>query len=183
MHNIAEIQEQNNTTDLVAGYDDPGQGWKSRQVRARIQEEYYTWLAGAVTWRNFVTLTLREDRPPDVVNGYFKRLIQVLNKEVYGSHYTHVVGHSYFNYVVGMERQVRGVLHLHVLADRPLHYQFIHRWWGFSMGYSLIEKVKDQKDALRYVTKYVYKAGEENVEVYLGAPKRKPKTLPLWWFE
>jgi hypothetical protein len=92
------------------------------------------------------------------------------------------VGHSYFNYICGMEfTRSRAVCHFHVLTDRPMDYTFIHAWWNKCAGICWIEQVKDRAKALHYVTKYVCKGGNENLKVYLKSNHRVPRPLPLWW--
>lgn len=169
--------------DVLNSSEDPGQAWKSRAVERGIQKELVDWLAGATRWTSFGTLTLRDIRPPDVAKRYFLRLVQLINKQAFGAHYVEKVGHSYFNYVCGMEFQQREVVHFHFLADRPLPYKFIHQWWNLAMGFAHIDQIKDPVKSVAYVTKYVLKGGAENLDIYLKGSHRVPVPLPPWWID
>lgn len=168
--------------ELLERYDDPAEAWRSRAVKKELQHAFFDWLATAAKWSTFGTLTMRELHTPDVSKKYFTMLLRLINIEAFGKHYVEKVGHSYFNYVIGMELQQREVVHFHFLADRPLPYQFIHNWWHMTMGFAWLEQVRDPVAAMHYVTKYVTKGGNENVDIYLKAPIGKiPKELPSWW--
>lgn len=169
--------------ELLAGYDDLDEGWRSKIVKKELQQAYYEWLAGSAKWKSFLTLTFEQEKAPDVAYRFLLRLIQVLNFKLFGNNYVQKVGHSYFNYVVGMEFQVRDVVHFHMLVDRPVNYQLVQSWWKTAAGFAWIEKVQDQAAALRYVTKYLCKGGDQNINVFLKAKGKDPRQLPLWWFE
>lgn len=169
--------------EILEKYDDIDEGWKSRQVKNELQQVYYEWLSSAAQWKSFITLTFKDERTHDVAFSYYKRLIQVLNKRLFGNHYVRKVGHCYFNYVVGMEFTLsREVCHFHVLVDQPVNYELIHSWWGCAAGMAWISKVESQEKALYYVTKYVCKGGDENIQVYLKSRHKTPVDPPLWWF-
>jgi hypothetical protein len=163
-------------------FQDPCEGWSSKEVKEVLHEEYSEWLASLVKWSNYLTLTFKEYKTPDQAWGTYVRLVHALNEKLFGDHYTRIVGHSYFNYICGMEfTRSRAVCHFHVLTDRPMDYTFIHAWWNKCAGICWIEQVKDRMKALHYVTKYVCKGGNENLKVYLQSNHRVPRPLPLWW--
>jgi hypothetical protein len=145
-----------------------------------------SWIASLANWTSFWTLTFREFRYQDVCDQYFRRLVWILNKEAFGKNFNRW-GHSYFSYVRGKELQVRGVWHFHVLSDRPVHYEFIHRWWNSACGFAWVEKVNALEGATKYVSKYARKGGE--VEHYVrekfvsGRSVRMPNSQPAWWAE
>lgn len=172
-----------NIDAVMEKYRDPQEAWRSKGAREVIGEAYYEWLAHLKGWTTFSTFTLSEPREPDVAVKYLTRLIQVMNKSLFGDHYTKLVGHSYFNYVYGMEKQTRDVVHFHMLTDAPIDYALIHRWWNFSMGFAYIKRIETLEDCVRYVVKYVMKSGSENLSFFLNAnPKGKmPLEKPSWW--
>jgi len=124
-----------------------------------IAQAYIEWLTGAASWRSFLTLTYRDPVHPETAMRDLRRLIRRLNEDMYGKRYRRRVGHSYFSYVVGVEYQVRDVLHFHMLVDEYVDYDFIHGYWGKAHGFAWIEPVTDSQGAIRYVTKYVFKDG------------------------
>jgi hypothetical protein len=170
--------------EVMEKYVDPQEAWRSKSGREVIGQAYYDWIARLKDWTSFSTFTLSEPREPDVAVKYLTRLIQVLNKSLYGDHYTKLVGHSYFNYVYGMEKQTRDVVHFHMLSDKPIDYALIHRWWGFAMGFAYIKKIESIEDCVQYVVKYVMKSGSDSLSLFLEAnPKGKlPLVVPSWWF-
>lgn len=161
---------------------DPCDVWNTKQSKKELQVAYCDWLADAANWQVFLTLTFREMISPEAAFCYFRRLVQLINKDVFGKNYTHKVGHSYFNYVVGMEYQQREVVHFHALFDRPIPFTRVHTWWNQAAGFAYIRKVENL-GALEYVTKYVTKSGEENLHVFLGSKGKLPSPLPYWWIE
>lgn len=168
--------------ELLERYDDLDDGWRSYLVKSEMQQVYYEWLAAVSHWKSFITLTFKDEKPPDVAMAFYRRLVQVLNKRVFGNRYVRKVGHSYFNYVLGMEFKLsRDVCHFHILVDKPIDYAFIHAWWGMAAGMAWISKVNDREKALFYVTKYVCKGGDSNINVYLQAKEKVPDPLPLYW--
>jgi hypothetical protein len=111
-----------------------------------------------------------------------KLLIRYMNLELFGSNYTRIYGHSYFSYVVGVERQQRNVLHYHMIVDRPINYELVHKTWGMMCGFAWIKPIIEASGAINYISKYVIKGGELlpyfiDEKVRLMAPKRKP----LWY--
>jgi hypothetical protein len=169
-------------SEILSKFQDPHEGWSSKAVKDELHEEYNEWLASQCKWSNFLTLTFKEYRTPDQAYGVYIRLMRTLNEKLFGEHYTRIVGHSYFNYILGMEfTKSRAVCHFHVLTDRPMDYSLIHTWWNKCAGLCWIEQVKDSMKALHYVTKYVCKGGDENLKVFLRSNHRVPRPLPLWW--
>jgi hypothetical protein len=165
---------------------DPRDAWRSKVAKEQITQEYITWLSHIKDWRHFLTLTFENPRETEVAYKYFLRLVQILNKEAFGKNYTRIVGHSYFNYVVGMEWQKKRdipVIHFHVLADSFLDYAKIHEWWELACGWAWIDQIRDVAAATNYVLKYVMKTGEQNIQLFLKAnPKgRKPLKVFPWW--
>lgn len=111
----------------------------------------------------------------------FRRLIQVLNKDLFGKNYVKIVGHSYFSYALSYEPTTLGLLHMHCLVDRPVKYELIISNWYHHSGYVEIEKVTDMKGACEYVCKYVAKYGD--LDIYKPKNIKEPSFSPLWYLE
>jgi hypothetical protein len=153
---------------------------------ACLQDEWINWVSKQRIWKHFVSMTYREEITQEAALAMWYRFIRLLNRRVFGDHYTRIVHHSYFSYVLGIERQTRGVLHFHVLIDRPIDYAFIHKVWNDWAGFSWIEQIKPEsnRDAIFYVSKYVVKGGEllpyfTDRQTTLMVPPARP----LWWSE
>jgi hypothetical protein len=181
----ADVEDGTGVVDigeLLNKFGDVNEGWNSRAVKGELHTAYNEWLARVCSWKNFLTLTFKEYRSPDLAYGTYIKLVHVLNERLFGDHYTRIVHHSYFNYLVGIEfTRSRSVCHMHALTDRPMDYTFIHAWWYKAAGICWIEQIKSTEKTLRYVTKYVCKGGDENIKVYLTSNHREPRTLPEWW--
>ena len=58
----------------------------------------------------FVTLTFKDPIAPEPAFNIWWRLVRLLNEGSFGRHYTRIVGHAYFSYVLGIEYQRRDVV-------------------------------------------------------------------------
>jgi len=116
---------------------DPREAWNTYAARKVLADANYTWLCNAKHWINFVTLTFREEISKEAAYKKFKLLLRALNTRLLGEHYCLKVHHSYFSYILGTEYQLRGVIHFHMLVDKPIDYQFIHDYWKDIAGISL----------------------------------------------
>lgn len=165
--------------------EDPITEESLKQAKKRQHADYIDWLDSITVWSSMITLTFKEPVTAESAKRWFSSLIRVLNEDVFGDHYTKIrgVGHSYFSYICGMEYQIREVVHFHVLVDRPVNYQLIHKWWGLKCGFAFIKPVVADTigGAVRYVTKYVCKGGDENIDVWINLARRDPRCLPNWW--
>ncbi len=167
--------------ELLEGSVDASEVWNGRVAARVLRDTYAKWLATLAPWSLFVTLTFREDRTEDVARGLFRRLVRVLNEEAFGKRYQRIVKHSYFSYVLAMEYQLREVVHLHFIADRPLHFRLLHDVWNVWAGFALTEIIRDPEGALKYVSKYVVKA--EHPEIWVAKKQVMPVVMPSWWQE
>lgn len=175
-----QVEKEKAITDLVSGYANPHEGWESLQVKKRLRGEYEKWIFGLSEWKSFVTLTFRDEKTPDVANSLFKWFVRKNNEHAFGKHYTQKVGHSYFSYVVGMEKQTRDVVHFHVLVDKPLDFSFVHKFWGKRCGYVWIDgSLESKAKAVNYVCKYCIKGGE--IETFKQEKNIVPDEVPEWW--
>jgi len=157
------------------------QAWESRLVKVAMAGEMAEFIAGMADWKNFWTLTFENEKTADVTKSLFLWMVRELNKNAYGKNYTNKVGHSYFQYVAGIEKQTRDVYHLHVLADQPINYDLIHSLWGERCGFAWIDgNLRDTGKVVNYVCKYVVKGGD--LEIFKRQkPLKPPKIKPLWW--
>ena len=89
--------------------------------------------------------------------------------------------HSYFSYAIVSENQLRGVLHFHVLVDRPINYDLLHRHWNSVAAFAQIQQIREFGPAVRYLTKYVSKGGE--IDPFRAKDKYAPPHLPYSWKE
>ena len=152
--------------------DDPSDVWDGR-ISKKVQRHQYTeWLAESSDWKVFVTLTFRNQL-------YIDYLITALNRDLFGKHYERIVGDSYFSYICAAELQLRGDIHFHMLADRPLNFRTIHELWNEWAGFALTEVIRDPSRAVRYVVKYVVK--NDNLIIFKSAWKGEPMIYPDWW--
>ena len=149
--------------------------------KEEIKKLWTTWLLEIKDWKSFLTLTFRDEIPYDTAKKKFASLIRVLNQELFGKRYMNKVGGSYFSYVIGSEYQARGVIHFHVLIDRPVNFQKIQMYWNMIAGFALIGKIKNNKKAVDYIIKYAVKDG--TIDQYIARKKVDPGQYPLWWFE
>lgn len=144
-----------------------------------LRDAWRDYIKGFASWRSFVTLTFRDFVTRDQAEHQFSFLLQVLNRDLFGNHYTRIVGHNYCSYVAGFENQKRGALHMHVLFDRPVNYELIHTIWNKMSGFAWIEPVNDLDKAVAYVSKYVTKQGD--LMVYKPVKVKEPAFQPLWY--
>jgi hypothetical protein len=160
-------------------FDDPIQGWNSKFMRKILVKNWVEYL-GRTDWTTFLTLTFREECIPEKANRLFRLLIRRLNEELLGKNYRNYVDHSYFSYCKGIEYQRRGIIHFHVLIDRPVHYKLIHDFWDSVAGFAWTTVIKQDINAITYVSKYASKDGE--VEPYFAKiAKYTPMEKPIWW--
>ncbi|MCD4735603.1 MAG: hypothetical protein K8R53_06135 [Bacteroidales bacterium] len=157
----------------------PREIWATKISKNFLQERYIDWIMGLGDWNIFLTLTFRNSKYFDVSIGWWKKLVKELNKDLVGNHYSRKVGHSYFSYVLGIEKQVRGDYHFHVLIDRPIHFKLLHEYWGRECGFLKTEIIRKKEHAVQYITKYICKGGV--LEPYVQKNKYYPTITPYWW--
>jgi len=161
--------------------DHPGDIWDSKIVRKILAEESILWILSLADWKVSLTLTFRDEKPHDVAIAIFQRLVKELNKEVFGKQYKKIVGHSYFSYAIGIEYQIRDVIHFHAIVDRPVNFKRIHTLWNKWAGFAWTDIIRSKYDCVRYIAKYNLKGGQ--VEVYKAKKDYLPRVLPRWWDE
>ena len=144
-----------------------------------LAESWKAYVRGFAQWQNFVTLTFRDIVTRDQAEHQFRYLIQVLNRDLFGKHYTRIVGHCYCSYVVGFESQKRGALHMHVLFDKPINFNLVHVVWNKMAGFAWIKPVDDVEAVSAYVAKYVSKGGD--LSLYKPLQVKEPRFQPFWY--
>jgi hypothetical protein len=151
-------------------------------VGARVSvDDWISWLR-AVGFQPKMFLTLTYDNrysemPAEWVRGTWKWLVHTLNSRMGGANYRRKFKHSYFSYLMTLEYQKRGALHIHALIENPneaIRYMQIQELWspkfGGRYGFAWLSHVPNNKltglnalkagsedAALRYVLKYVLK--------------------------
>lgn len=177
---IMGVENKKNISDIVVGYDDPHAGWESHQVKDLLKTETENWAFGLADWKSFITLTFKDEKTPDVAGALFKWFIRQNNEHAFGKNYSRKVGHSYFSYLMGMERTTLDVVHLHAVVDKPLDFSFVHKFWGDRCGFAWIDgNLKSKAAAVNYVCKYTVKGGE--IDPYVAQKQVIPAVLPDWW--
>jgi hypothetical protein len=167
--------------EVLQYFDHPSEAWDSRESKKTIRKEWSKWLSER-NWCVFLTLTFRKETSEETALKLFRFLVRNLNEEVYVKHYINYVQHSYFSYVVGIEYQVREVIHFHALIDRPVNFELINRLWNAWAGFAKPEIIRNNEHAVYYVTKYAAKYGQ--LEAPFFAKKiYTPTFLPPWWKE
>jgi len=140
--------------------DDPFWAENSPSYKEQLADVTSQWLANREPWQAFYTLTYRDEVSKEQAIRDIKYFIRIANEIKHGKHYTRHVGHSFFSYVIGMERQERGVIHFHMCIDRPIDFTWVHWFWNQKHGYAYIKKIQDLPNALKYTVKYAVKEGE-----------------------
>ena len=146
-----------------------------RELRVMSAAAGLEFFRSMADWRSMLTLTFENPTGGDVAMVRWRGLVRYLNWDAFGKHYTQRVGHSYFSYVLGVERQRRDVIHFHAVIGSPVKYDQVHWWWNKYAGWAWISGVESVDSAVGYVTKYVLKGGE--VHGYRSRTSLVPSSL------
>jgi hypothetical protein len=126
-----------------------------------------------ITFQWFATLTFETNVHPEAALKRYRRFTNEINRSLYGRRWEkHAQGG--IHWIVALERQRRGVVHLHALMGDLNDLNQITRrlrWtdrWHEMAGFARIEAIRSDDAALRYVTKYVVKDGEIEFSKNLG---------------
>lgn len=123
----------------------------------------------------YLTLTFRDYVSQNRVEKQFYRLVRIINETLYGKRYRE--RGKGVHWVYAIERQKRGVLHIHALIGgdvwklRRLTFMDVwekgYTWPGGRKfqgnGFARIEKYDSSLGAKHYLSKYVVKGGELDV--------------------
>jgi hypothetical protein len=140
------------------------------------------WLQGFADWKSMITLTVDNEHhcTRDTFIKRVRWLVQRLNVDLYGNHYTRIYKHSYFSYVVGIELTSAGVIHAHMLVDRPVNYSLVHTLWNKVSGYVWIKSVTEVSGAARYISKYISKRQDLEL-MHKSMHHKSPAFVPSWY--
>lgn len=141
-------------------FDDVFHLFESKEYRNKVSEVNKVWLSNVKQWNTFTTLTFERQVSEEFAIRVLMGFIAELNRIKFGNHYTRKVGHSYFSYVVGVEKQHNGNTHFHMITDDRLDYGEMIHYWHNRAGYAYIEPIKNPEQTIIYVTKYALKGGE-----------------------
>ena len=169
--------QENISSDLGAS----AEGAATRQ--ADIACAWAEWINGFACWKSFWTLTVSNEHAcsRDTFVKRVRTLVQILNRDLYGNHYIRIVGHSYFSHVLGIEYTKNGVIHGHMLVDKPTNFQLAHSVWEKMSGFVFIKAVYDAEKVSRYISKYVSK-GEDLELIYKATSHKSPhEPIPFWY--
>lgn len=139
-----------------------GQASSSRFVQASAWAEF---IPSLFSPRQFVTMTYRDEVSLNSVLRRHGFLVQQVNRKIFGSNWRrHGDGVSF---VIGVEPQLRGVLHSHSVWDAEfVPYELIHATMKQLGGHAWVEPVTSDSGVGHYVTKYAVKSGQ--VHIYLS---------------
>ena len=134
----------------------------SRHVQASSWGEF---VPSLFTPRQFVTQTYREETSLNSVLRRHGFLVSQVNRKLFGNNWRrHGEGISF---VLGVEPQLRGVLHSHAVWDAEfVPYDVIHSTMRGLGGHAWAEPVNSNCGVGHYVTKYAVKSGQ--VHIYLS---------------
>jgi len=115
----------------------------------------WTELLDRIEWDWVGTLTFRDEVHPEAAAKRFGKFVAMMNRSIYGPRWSKKP--EGVIWAKATESQRRGVLHFHVLLAgvcglNPL--PFILHWKELA-GFAKIERLRDQKAAIRYILKYV----------------------------
>lgn len=183
MNNAMKSEEITNEDKLEALLNNKDlsvfEAWDHKESRRIQADAWADWLISKRIWVGFITLTFRNQTPYDSAIKLFYKLVQNLNRELFGKNYTKIVHHSYFSYALGIEYQRRDVIHFHSIVDKPVNFGMIHNFWNLFAGFAWTQIPKSNEAVTRYVAKYVCKGGE--IIPFFTKRDYLPKQIPLWW--
>ncbi len=147
-------------------------GDPSKSEKRRLWDAWADFLQPfAFQW--FATLTFETNVHPEAAMKRWRRFTNDINRKLYGRRWMNRDDGGIY-WVVAIERQKRGVVHLHALMGDHHDLNKITRrlyWmdkWSEMAGFARIEAVRNDDAALRYVTKYVIKDGDIEFSRNLG---------------
>jgi len=133
---------------------------------------YKVILNNDIEWDWFATLTFRDSKSTYSAKRYFNRWLRKLNRRIFGgkAKYQDVS----IPWVLAEERQDRGAIHYHVLlgfTDSLMRNEWGKKWWELTGGYGKIDRTR-LKGAVYYVTKYIMKDGDLDVDIRTQSGQR-----------
>jgi len=144
----------------TAFMDNPFTACNTFAYQEQMADVTAQWLQDKEPWQSFFSFTYRDEVSKEQAIRDIRYWIRLANEIKFGHHYTRYTHHSYFSYVLGMERQERGVIHYHMCIDREIDFKWIHWYWNLHHGFAWIRKIEDLPASLHYTVKYAVKEGE-----------------------
>ena len=134
-----------------------------KHIKWRIQDEWAEFIA-RYPWQWFTTLTFVEDIHPESALKSMKFWLSILSRELYGPRWYKKPPHGVY-WVVAIEYQKRGVLHLHLLmagVKNARRLTYMDKWQalGNKNGFARIYPIDSLMAVSKYLSKYVVKDGE-----------------------
>ena len=132
----------------------------------------------AYTFQWFATLTFETNVHPEAALKRWRFYTNQLNRALYGRRWQKKE-HGGVYWILGIERQKRGVIHFHALMGAVNDLNEIASrlacmdYWNELAGFARIEAIRSNEAALRYVTKYVVKGGDIEFSKNLGDPMQQ----------
>lgn len=152
----------------------------ARSQTSRLREAWADMLS-VFQFQWFATLTFERNIHPEAAIKRWRFFTNQLNRSLYGRRWQKKE-HGGIYWILGIERQQRGVIHFHALMGAQTDLNKIARrlswmdYWHELAGLARIEAIRSNRAALRYVTKYVVKDGDIEFSRNLGSSKQR--TLP-----
>jgi len=121
----------------------------------------------------FATLTFESNVHPEAALKRWRRFTNEINRKLYGRRWMQRPNGG-LHWVAAIERQKRGVVHLHALLGDDRDLNLIARrlswmdYWHSIAGFARIEAIRSDDAVVRYVTKYVIKDGDIEFSRNLG---------------
>lgn len=134
-----------------------------RSTRYALSDAWGNFLA-RYPWEWFVTLTFVEDVHPEAALKKWRLWVSKINRELFGPRWAKKK-HGGVYWVVSIEYQERGVIHLHALMTglrETRRLTWMDKWQELDTktGFARIFPVENNEAASRYVSKYISKGGE-----------------------
>ena len=129
----------------------------------------------------FATFTFETNVHPEAALKRWRFFTNQLNRSLYGRRWQKKE-HGGIYWILGIERQRRGVIHFHALMggvndlNKAARRLSCMDYWNELAGFARIEAIRSNEAALRYVTKYVVKGGDIEFSKNLGDSMQQ--TLP-----
>ena len=147
----------------------------NKRTTYQVQGKHYTdretlslawqkWLKEFEPFDWYITLTFRDYTHPEIAYKRFFRMIRKMNEELFGKRYREQ--NKGLHYAVAIEQQKHEVIHLHCLIGggaSTLKKRKYSDFWMTESGFAQIKDYDPSLNAIKYITKDIYKGGEIRV--------------------
>jgi hypothetical protein len=134
-------------------------------------------------WDWFATLTFKDFKSIYSAQRHFIRWTRLINREIFRGRAKR--DGASISWVAGYEKQERGALHIHALlanTDHLMRNHWAKVWWQHTGGYADVCQARIQ-GATHYLTKYILKDGEIDIDLYDEAGQRLTLDDPAGYTE